>query len=126
MAVSYNKCNGSSPAAEQSTEVMLKRLFLVLFLGVSAIAVSAERAPAKVVATIGGDDVYSLLPVGKIPAVDNPEYLSGEEANAQMKPEEPVLGLVVGDAARAYSLWQLDAHEIVNDTFEGRPIAATW
>ena len=104
----------------------MRRFFLVTFLGVAAIGLAAERPEPKVVATVGGDDVYSLLPVGKIPAVDNPEYLSGDEANAQMKPEEPVLGVVSGKAARAYSLWQLDAHEIVNDTFEGRPIAATW
>lgn len=104
----------------------MKRFFLVLFLGFATFSMSADRPPAEVVATIGGDDVYSLLPVGKIPAIDDPEFLSGEEANAQMKPEEPVLGVVSGDSARAYSLWQLDAHEIVNDTFEGRPIAATW
>jgi hypothetical protein len=27
---------------------------------------------------------------------------------------------------RAYSTWQLDRHEIVNDVFEGRPVAVTW
>jgi hypothetical protein len=43
-----------------------------------------------------------------------------------MAPEEPVFGLVVGDEARAYSLWQLDRHEIVNDRVGGIAFAATW
>jgi hypothetical protein len=43
-----------------------------------------------------------------------------------MSPEEPVLGLVVNGESRAYSLWQLDAHEIVNDVVGGVPLAATW
>jgi hypothetical protein len=43
-----------------------------------------------------------------------------------MRPKEPVLGVVVDGEARAYSLWQLDAHEIVNDEIAGSAIAATW
>jgi hypothetical protein len=34
--------------------------------------------------------------------------------------------LIVGGEARAYSLWQLDAHEIVNDEVAGTAIAVTW
>jgi hypothetical protein len=79
-----------------------------------------------VVATIAGDDVYKVLPVGAIPAIDDPIFASGEAADAQMRPDEPVLGVVVGSEARAYSLWQLDAHEIVNDEIAGTAIAATW
>jgi hypothetical protein len=86
----------------------------------------AERPKPKVVATIGGEDVYQLLPVGAIPAIDDPEFVSGADADRQMRPEEPVLGVVFGGEARAYSLWQLDAHEIVNDEIAGSAIAATW
>ena len=39
---------------------------------------------------------------------------------------EPVLGIVLDGEALAYSLWQLDAHEIVNDEIKGTAIAATW
>jgi hypothetical protein len=31
-----------------------------------------------------------------------------------------------GTVAKAYSLWQLDHHEIVNDTLGDVPIATTW
>jgi hypothetical protein len=89
-------------------------------------ATGAQRPEPKVVATIAGEDVYELLPVGGIPAIDDPVFVSGPEADAQMRPDEPVLGVVLGGEARAYSLWQLDAHEIVNDELAGTAIAATW
>jgi hypothetical protein len=87
---------------------------------------AAQRPEPKVAATIAGEDVYDVLPLGAIPAIDQPAFLTGEAANAQMLPGEPVLGVVVGGSARAYSLWQLDAHEIVNDRIAGTAIAATW
>ncbi len=103
---------------------------IVIFLGVVILAfidVSHAGPPAaEVVATIGGEKVYQLLPVGAIPAIDDPEFVSGADAELQMRAQEPVLGVVIGGEARAYSLWQLDAHEIVNDEIAGSAIAATW
>lgn len=98
---------------------------LIVLLAVP-MSVEAQRPKPEVVATVGGDEVYQVLPVGAIPAIDRPEFLSGAEADQQMRPEEPVLGVVVDGEARAYSLWQLDAHEIVNDRIAGKAIAATW
>ena len=101
-----------------------------VFLGVAVLAfidVSHAGPPApEVVATIGGEKVYQLLPVGAIPAIDDPEFVSGADADRQMRAEEPVLGVVIGGEARAYSLWQLDAHEIVNDEIAGSAITASW
>ena len=91
-----------------------------------AATAAAQRPEPEVVATWGGDEVYQALPLGAIPAIDEPAYVSGEAADAQMKPDEPVLGVVLGEKARAYSLWQLDGHEIVNDELAGTAIAATW
>ena len=91
-----------------------------------AASVGAQRPEPEVVATWGGDEVYQVLPLGAIPAIDDPEFVSGKAADSQMKPGEPVLGIVVGETARAYSLWQLDHHELVNDEIEGSAIAATW
>ena len=106
----------------------MKKLIGYLVIGVLLLAapVRAERPEPEVIATIGGEDVYKLLPVGAIPAIDDPEFVSGFEAEKQMKAEEPVLGVVIAGEARAYSLWQLDAHEIVNDEIAGSAIAATW
>jgi len=98
----------------------------IVFALMALTSVEAQRPAPGVVATIGGEDVYQLLPVGAIPAIDDPEFVSGNDADRQMRAEEPVLGVVIGGEARAYSLWQLDAHEIVNDEIAGRAIAATW
>ncbi len=85
-----------------------------------------QSKPARVVQLVDGDPVYQVLPAGAIPAIMDPVYLQGEEADRQMSPDEPVMGLLHGGEARAYSLWQLDAHEIVNDEIGGTPIAVTW
>ena len=81
---------------------------IIVALGVAVLAligISHAGPPApEVVATIGGEDVYQLLPVGAIPAIDDPEFVSGVEAELQMRAEEPVLGVVIGGEARAYSL----------------------
>ena len=91
-----------------------------------ALSGAAQHSGPEVVATIGGDEVYQVVPVGRIPAIDDPKFISGRKADRQMRPGEPVLGVVVDGEARAYSLWQLDKHEIVNDEIAGTAIAATW
>lgn len=72
-----------------------------------------------------GDVVRNLLGPDAIPAIDNPTFVSGSEAQF-MKPEELVLGVVVNGLAKAYSLWHLDRHEIVNDWIGDTPVAVTW
>ncbi len=80
----------------------------------------------KVCGVFQGDTVYTVLPPGGITAIKKPEFLSGREAAGQMSPDEMVMGILVGGEARAYSLWYLDAHGIVNDSIAGIPVAATW
>jgi len=71
--------------------------------------------------------MYTVLPPDAIEAVDDPIFVSAEEADAFLAPEEPVLGVVGPDGtAKAFSAWQLEHHEIVNDTLDGEPIAVTW
>jgi hypothetical protein len=91
-----------------------------------AVAVRAQRPGPPVVAEYGGDPIYQVLPAGQIPAITEPSYVSAEDADAQMLDHEPVIGVVIDGKARAYSLWQLDAHEIVNDRMGGSAFAATW
>jgi hypothetical protein len=107
--------------------VMLAVLALVALIMVAApVPAQAQRSEPEVYGTFDGDPMYTLLPPGAIPAIDEPQFVTGSEADAQMLPDEPVLGLVIGDDARAYSLWQLDSHEIVNDVVGGVAVAATW
>jgi hypothetical protein len=72
-----------------------------------------------------GDDVlHTVLPRDAIPAIDEPSF--EPVVTAKLNDREPVLGIVGEREQRAYSTWQLDRHEIVNDVFEGKPIAVTW
>ena len=87
---------------------------------------SAQRGPRKV-EKIGDGTLITVLPPDAIPAISDPEFVSAEEAGEFMKDEEPVLGLFDGKVAKAYSLWHLDRHEIVNDSLPGLgPVAVTW
>ena len=95
------------------------------FLFVVSVSYAAGIRPGEQT-IIKGDPVYRVLPPGAIPAIMEPVYVSGQEAATQMSAEEPVLGLLYRGEARAYSLWQLDTHEIVNDEISGTPIAVTW
>ena len=98
-------------------------IFFLLFQINTAIA---QRSHPKVVAVVDGDSVYQVLPPDAIPAIRKPVYLTGKEASAQMLAKEPVMGLLYKGESRAYSLWQLDAHEIVDDVIGGVPLAVTW
>jgi hypothetical protein len=86
----------------------------------------AERPEPEVYGTFDGDEMYTLLPPDGIPAILDPEFVTGEEAAAQMSAEESVMGLATDRDAVCWSTWQLDHHEIVNGVFNGTAIAATW
>jgi hypothetical protein len=97
----------------------------ILGILLPAAAVS-QRPEPEVHGVFYGDTLHTVLPPGAIPAIMVPEFVSGKAADAQMLPDEKVLGIIVDGRSRAYSLWHLDAHEIVNDSIAGLPIAPTW
>lgn len=70
--------------------------------------------------------IVTLLPRDAIPAIDNPSFLSTEDADQIYSPEELVIGVEFNGEARAYSIPHLSRHEIVNDTVGGVKIAVTW
>lgn len=76
--------------------------------------------------TIDGEPVITVLGKDAIPAIDRPQFMSVQEADGYMQEHEPVLGVRRGEVARAYSLWQLNHHEIVNDQVGDLPLAITW
>lgn len=103
-------------------------LWLLLVAGLlAAIEVGAQRRPITE-ERIGDGTMVTVLPQDAIPALSNPVFLSRAEAERLMDDNEPVLGLVdpATGQAKAYSLWQLDRHEIVNDRLGDKPIAVTW
>ncbi len=74
----------------------------------------------------GLTELVQVLPRDAISAIDDPRFESVAEADRHLADNELMIGLVGDTEQRAYSTWQLDSHEIVNDVFEGRPIAVTW
>ncbi len=65
-------------------------------------------------------------PKDGIPAIDAPKFISVEEADEWLQPQEPVVLVQVGDDARAYPIQILMWHEIVNDTIGEAPVVVTY
>lgn len=109
-----------SPSRPFAVAGITGALFGFMALGAEA---EAQRLPK--IDAIDGDRVHTLLPPDRIRAIDKPRFAPA--ANAKfMKDDEPVVGVVHNGIAKAYSLWHLDQHEIVNDSFADDPVAVTW
>jgi hypothetical protein len=65
-------------------------------------------------------------PKDGIPSIDDPSFVSPEDAYRWIDPQEPVIALAINGAARAYPLQILTFHEIVNDRLGGVPVAVTF
>ncbi len=104
---------------------------LVVVLAVSVVLAVASRSgvgagPGASGEMVNGAPIITVLPKDAIPAIDDPKFVPAKEADRLMKPEEPVLGMTDGTVTKAYSLWQLNRHEIVNDWIGKLPVAVTW
>src|SRR3990172_40003 len=65
-------------------------------------------------------------PKDGIPALDHPQFISVDQADGWLQPQEPVILVHIGDDARAYPLQVLVWHEIVNDVVDGVPVLVTF
>lgn len=61
-----------------------------------------------------------------IPSIDNPKFVSQDEAAEWLAPNEPVISLEINSEARAYPIQILIWHEIANDELGGVPVAVTF
>ena len=80
-----------------------------------AAATFAAAQPEQQSVMIHGYPMYTALDFDAIPAIDDPVFVSTSEADSFLYPDEMVIGVLAGGEARAYSIWHLDFHEIVND-----------
>lgn len=71
-------------------------------------------------------NIVTVLPRDAIRAIDDPDFVTVEEANQVYDDEELILGVEFNGDARAYSIPLLSSHEIVNDTVGGVKLAVTW
>ena len=90
----------------------------------AAVAITAEEKEKSIVPL---DQIVSGgPPPDGIPSIDNPKFISVQEASKFLEDSELVLGLNINGDIRAYPLQILVWHEIVNDKVGGIPIAVTY
>lgn len=71
-------------------------------------------------------EIIDILPKDGIPSVDNPAFLSANDAASQIGQQELVIGVSLNGEHKAYPTAFLSSHEIVNDKVGGVPVAITW
>lgn len=120
---------------------------LVVLLALWQCQISRETDPlgARSLASYGFTLTPCLIPedeligtdarTGDIPPLDDPKTARVSEVSEHysrlagiypLVPGDPVIGVHIGDEARAYPIWVITAHEVINDTLGGRPIAVTY
>ncbi len=98
----------------------------VIVLG--ALSLLGSAAPAQKLASvreIDGEPVRRVLGKDGIRSIDKPKFVAAEKARF-LRDADPVIGVVRHGVAKAYSVFQLDSHEIVNDSFGSDPVMVTW
>jgi hypothetical protein len=65
-------------------------------------------------------------PPDGIPSIDNPKFISVQEADRNLEDSELVLGLNINGDVRVYPLQIMVWHEIVNDKVGNTPVAVTY
>jgi len=65
-------------------------------------------------------------PKDGIPSIDNPNFVSLQEADQWIQDNELVIAIIYKGMKRVYPLQILVWHEIVNDTIAGDPILVTY
>lgn len=66
------------------------------------------------------------VPRDGIPPIDDPRFVTVEEADKWLEEKEPVIVLEIDGEAKAYPLQILTWHEIANDTLAGVPVSVTF
>jgi hypothetical protein len=104
--------------------VRIAGITLIIVLVLSSICPGQHRAPKKI--KVKDHIMYSMLDPGEIPAILKPEFIPAIKADKFFFANEPLIAVVDGKTAKAYSKWHLDGHQVVNDIINGRAITVTW
>jgi len=64
-------------------------------------------------------------PKDGIPAIMEPKFVNLDQA-AYLEGADEVIGVKIGNEAKAYPIKILNWHEVVNDTIGGEPVAVTF
>ncbi|MCI0618679.1 DUF3179 domain-containing protein, partial [bacterium] len=112
-------------------------IILLLVLGFLIIKPQQERVTPEQAATFHLEDPAYLAMIERnmvsggpdrdgIPAIDKPAYIGVAEADAFIKPDDKVFGIVVDGIAKAYPQSILYWHEVVNDEVNGQKFSVTY
>lgn len=117
-------------------DITRRRLLALLGAGLGAQACAPLlRSESPGIAPETGEDRLGAIaskiisggpPPDGIPPVERPQYVPADEGNKLYREDTIVDGVVAGGIARAYPRIITVWHEIVNETFDGRPVAITY
>lgn len=93
----------------------------------SATSIAASPStPGETQLEVGFDqDGLAIGPGSGFVALNNPAVIPGTQAS-WLDSDELVLGVIVGDEARAYPISQMAYHHIANDQIDGEPYLVTY
>lgn len=116
--------NSSTAGITGSFSLRLIAISLGLVALLASGSAAQKRQPVKTF--VAGDTMYTMLKPGDIPAIFDPEFISVEKAKKLYHDNEPLMVVSRGGEVKAYSVWHLDGHEVVNDYLDGDAITVTW
>ena len=67
---------------------------------------------------------YLIFGIDSIPPIYHPEFVSANDA--RLHSDELIMGVSINGDSRAYPVWLMRHHEIVNDVVGGIPVLITW
>jgi len=151
--LSYNNCLKKNKINKKSIAIIVAILSIVgVILSVIIVIPTINTNPTSITITAGGntnsaaattttttttaEQEKSIVPLDQIvsggpppdgiPSIDNPKFISVQEASKFLEDSELVLGLNINGDIRAYPLQILVWHEIVNDEVGSNPIAVSY
>lgn len=108
--------------------------FMILFWALMLSSCTSNENPSGVSGGVNNSTVW-LIPANEvrdggpgkdgIPSIDSPKLIAASEAS-YLLPGDLVLGLVIGNEARAYPHKILDWHEIINENFGGQKLSVIY
>ncbi len=98
---------------------------LILFAALALVTIGAAVALAADPAKPAPQIVPANLIKDKITAITRPKFATANDASF-LQMGDRVIGVVVGDVAKAYPLRILNWHQVVNDVTAGKPVAVTY
>ena len=90
-----------------------------------SVAVEQQPTPAAQLEIEFDPDGLSIGPGSRFAVLNDPAVIAGTQAS-WLTSDELVLGVVVGDEARAYPISQMAYHHIANDQIDGEPYLVTY